>query len=228
MCAAAPRHISRLLQPHPTPPHHTAPHACLLSLTLLAARCVEAGATRVVVAPYFLSKGRHIQDDIPALVAEAQQQFPGITCTIAEPIGEGAGWQGSMSLQWADRQGALLPAGHWEGAHRLLVLAPPCAGARLIRLGSGWADGARAPASTNGCDRAAAAAAATQAGMGCLLLAGQAAAWRQRGQCRCRRSIVLFLHAVQPRQKTTISFQMTPAFVGSADERSSVLTAGLL
>lgn len=43
----------------------------------------------MVVAPYFLSKGRHIQDDIPALVAAAQEQFPGITCSIAEPIG---GW----------------------------------------------------------------------------------------------------------------------------------------
>lgn len=43
----------------------------------------------MVVAPYFLSKGRHIQDDIPALVAAAQEQFPSITCSIAEPIG---GW----------------------------------------------------------------------------------------------------------------------------------------
>lgn len=42
----------------------------------------------MVVAPYFLSRGRHIQEDIPALVAEAQQQFPGVTCQIAEPIGE--------------------------------------------------------------------------------------------------------------------------------------------
>lgn len=41
----------------------------------------------MVVAPYFLSKGRHIQDDIPALVAAAQEQFPDIACSIAEPIG---------------------------------------------------------------------------------------------------------------------------------------------
>lgn len=50
-------------------------------------RCVEAGASRVVIAPYFLSRGRHIQEDIPALVAAAQQQYPGISCSIAEPIG---------------------------------------------------------------------------------------------------------------------------------------------
>lgn len=42
----------------------------------------------MVVAPYFLSKGRHIQDDIPALVAAAQQQYPNVSCSIAEPIGE--------------------------------------------------------------------------------------------------------------------------------------------
>lgn len=52
-----------------------------------AGRCVEAGASRVVVAPYFLSRGRHIQDDIPALVAAAREQYPGVTCSIADPIG---------------------------------------------------------------------------------------------------------------------------------------------
>jgi sirohydrochlorin ferrochelatase len=57
---------------------------------MCAGRCVEAGASRVVVAPYFLSRGRHIQEDIPALVAAAQEQFPGITCSIADPIGEQA------------------------------------------------------------------------------------------------------------------------------------------
>jgi hypothetical protein len=60
-----------------------------------AGRCVEAGASRVVIAPYFLSRGRHIQEDIPALVAAAQQQFPGIDCSIADPIGEHAAqWLG--------------------------------------------------------------------------------------------------------------------------------------
>ena len=35
-------------------------------------RCVERGATLVVVAPFFLSPGRHWQEDIPALVDEAE------------------------------------------------------------------------------------------------------------------------------------------------------------
>lgn len=50
-------------------------------------RCVDRGARRVVVAPYFLSKGRHIQQDIPTLVEEARQMHPGVECVVAEPIG---------------------------------------------------------------------------------------------------------------------------------------------
>lgn len=52
-----------------------------------ADRCVEQGVRKVVVAPYFLSNGRHIQDDIPGLVKEAQAKHPGIECSIAGPIG---------------------------------------------------------------------------------------------------------------------------------------------
>ncbi|GIL64675.1 hypothetical protein Vafri_18578 [Volvox africanus] len=50
-------------------------------------RCAARGARTVVVAPYFLSRGRHIQEDIPALVRQAQQRYPELSCVIAEPIG---------------------------------------------------------------------------------------------------------------------------------------------
>ena len=50
-------------------------------------RCVAQGATRVVVGPYFLARGRHIQQDIPKLVKEAAEKFPGIQYRIADPIG---------------------------------------------------------------------------------------------------------------------------------------------
>ncbi|PNH00191.1 Sirohydrochlorin cobaltochelatase [Tetrabaena socialis] len=39
------------------------------------------------VAPYFLSRGRHIQQDIPLLVAQAAEAHPGLSCVIADPIG---------------------------------------------------------------------------------------------------------------------------------------------
>ena len=51
------------------------------------AACVARGATTVIVAPYFLSQGRHVQQDIPALVQEARAQHPGVECVIADPIG---------------------------------------------------------------------------------------------------------------------------------------------
>lgn len=49
--------------------------------------CIDNGAHRIVIAPYFLSRGRHIQEDIPSLVREAQEKYPDIVCIIAEPIG---------------------------------------------------------------------------------------------------------------------------------------------
>lgn len=50
-------------------------------------RCVARGANRVVISPYFLSRGKHIQEDIPSLAAEAAARHPGVTYVVAEPIG---------------------------------------------------------------------------------------------------------------------------------------------
>jgi sirohydrochlorin ferrochelatase len=50
-------------------------------------KCASKGAAAVVITPYFLSKGRHIQEDIPKLVKEAQLKHTSVLCTIAEPIG---------------------------------------------------------------------------------------------------------------------------------------------
>ena len=58
------------------------------SIAEAIATCAEAGCERVVVAPYFLSQGRHIQQDIPALVAEARAEHPQLECVIADPIGQ--------------------------------------------------------------------------------------------------------------------------------------------
>jgi hypothetical protein len=57
------------------------------SIAEAIAKCAADGFGKVVVAPYFLSQGRHIQQDIPALVAEALTQHPGLECVIADPIG---------------------------------------------------------------------------------------------------------------------------------------------
>ena len=50
-------------------------------------RCVERGANVVVVAPFFLSPGRHWQEDIPRLVDEAAAAHPGVKYLISAPIG---------------------------------------------------------------------------------------------------------------------------------------------
>ena len=51
------------------------------------ARCVEQGAKRIVVHPYFLGPGRHWKEDIPALAAEASQQHDGIPFDVTAPLG---------------------------------------------------------------------------------------------------------------------------------------------
>jgi sirohydrochlorin ferrochelatase len=50
-------------------------------------RCVAAGATTVVVAPYFLWPGRHWAADIPELVAEASRGHRGVRSLVAAPLG---------------------------------------------------------------------------------------------------------------------------------------------
>ncbi len=50
-------------------------------------RCVELGANRVVVSPYFLLPGRHWHQDIPALTADAAQKHPGVGFLVTAPIG---------------------------------------------------------------------------------------------------------------------------------------------
>ena len=51
------------------------------------ASCVAEGYRDIVVAPYFLSQGRHIQQDIPRLVEEAQAAHPAAQIRLAAPIG---------------------------------------------------------------------------------------------------------------------------------------------
>lgn len=57
------------------------------SLATAFARCVAAGARRIVVFPYFLAPGRHWSRDIPDLAAAAAAQHPGTTYLVAAPLG---------------------------------------------------------------------------------------------------------------------------------------------
>ncbi|MBI5042139.1 MAG: CbiX/SirB N-terminal domain-containing protein [Gammaproteobacteria bacterium] len=50
-------------------------------------QCVQAGATEVVVLPYFLSAGRHVVTDIPNDVRGKQEQYPQVNIRIAAYLG---------------------------------------------------------------------------------------------------------------------------------------------
>jgi precorrin-8X/cobalt-precorrin-8 methylmutase len=50
-------------------------------------RCVEQGATRVLVVPYFLHHGLHIRRDIPNVLRQEADRYPGLTVSMGRPIG---------------------------------------------------------------------------------------------------------------------------------------------
>ena len=57
------------------------------SIASAYARCVERGARRIVVMPFFLGPGKHWSEDLPHLTAEAAARFPGTRAMVAEPLG---------------------------------------------------------------------------------------------------------------------------------------------
>jgi sirohydrochlorin ferrochelatase len=50
-------------------------------------KCVDDGATSIVVLPYFLNSGRHVVEDIPNIVNETQPHYPNIHIKIAPHLG---------------------------------------------------------------------------------------------------------------------------------------------
>lgn len=57
------------------------------SIATAYARCVERGATRVIVCPFFLGPGKHWTGDIPRLTSEAAAKHPQSTYHVAMPLG---------------------------------------------------------------------------------------------------------------------------------------------
>jgi sirohydrochlorin ferrochelatase len=49
--------------------------------------CVEQGAERVVMLPYFLSAGVHVRRDLTALCEELARRFPDVDFRLAQPLG---------------------------------------------------------------------------------------------------------------------------------------------
>jgi sirohydrochlorin ferrochelatase len=54
-------------------------------------RCVEQGATTVVVHPFMLAPGRHVTEDLPRLIIDAAEAHEGVAFAMADPLGSHAG-----------------------------------------------------------------------------------------------------------------------------------------
>lgn len=50
-------------------------------------KCVQQGAKRIVVCPYFLLPGKHWTEDIPRLTKKTAAKHPGIEYLVTAPIG---------------------------------------------------------------------------------------------------------------------------------------------
>ncbi|RJR20707.1 MAG: hypothetical protein C4581_02995 [Nitrospiraceae bacterium] len=49
--------------------------------------CVKDGAGKIIVHPYFLSSGMHVTTDIPGIIKDAQEKYPGVEFVYTEPLG---------------------------------------------------------------------------------------------------------------------------------------------
>jgi sirohydrochlorin ferrochelatase len=50
-------------------------------------RCVQRGAERIIVSPFFLGPGKHWTQDIPSLTAAAASKHPQTTYHVAQTLG---------------------------------------------------------------------------------------------------------------------------------------------
>lgn len=50
-------------------------------------KCIDDGATEIIVHPYMLSPGRHATTDIPAMAKEAASTSPDVTVRVTGPLG---------------------------------------------------------------------------------------------------------------------------------------------
>ena len=50
-------------------------------------KCVDDGATSIIVLPYFLNSGRHVIEDIPSIVNDTLPLYPNVEIKIAPHLG---------------------------------------------------------------------------------------------------------------------------------------------
>ena len=52
-----------------------------------ANNCVNRGAERVLMMPYFLSAGVHVRNDLQKFQEDFHLKYPGVTFEVCEPLG---------------------------------------------------------------------------------------------------------------------------------------------
>lgn len=57
-------------------------------LPQLLLQLVATGVSEASVVPVFLGQGGHVRRDLPALIAQARQQYPQLAITVAQAVGE--------------------------------------------------------------------------------------------------------------------------------------------
>ncbi len=72
--------------------------------------CIEQGAERVIVVPYFLLTGSHVQQDLPKWVGDAARKHPDIPIRVAESLG----YHPILNEIVLERVDALLSSVEWE------------------------------------------------------------------------------------------------------------------
>jgi len=50
-------------------------------------RCVDQGAKRILLYPYFLFSGAHVLEDLPEEIDDARQRHEGLQLVLGEPLG---------------------------------------------------------------------------------------------------------------------------------------------
>ena len=51
-----------------------------------AAKLISRGASRILIVPYFLTLGLHLQQDLPRIVTELAQSHPGMEFRVTPPL----------------------------------------------------------------------------------------------------------------------------------------------
>ncbi|HLF17801.1 MAG TPA: CbiX/SirB N-terminal domain-containing protein [Candidatus Omnitrophota bacterium] len=54
-------------------------------------RCIDKGATDILIMLNFLNAGRHVDQNVPAIIRKTREKFPSVKIKISKPIGQHKG-----------------------------------------------------------------------------------------------------------------------------------------